>query len=73
MSKDKVEDLNKTYSLNFTKQELIIMFNVLVKQDYRIGDAALLYPAVRRIEALVAVDTNIQAPPEAPKEGPILQ
>ena len=54
-----IADLKKQYTLSFTKHELIVMFNVLVSKEYRLGDAQVIFPAVRKIEALVAVDSNI--------------
>ena len=65
------KDLNKEYTVSLTKQELIIIFNVLIANQYRVGDAVLLYPAIKKIEAIVAIDTNIQE--DAQKPGIITQ
>lgn len=73
-AKKEFEDLQKVFSLKFTKQELIGIFNVLLSREYKLGDGALLYPVVKRIESIIAVATNIPQPPEQPeeKEVPVL-
>ncbi len=55
----RLEDLTTEYTLKFTKQELIIIFNILVQTQWKIGDAHLMWDAVQRIQAIVAVDSNI--------------
>ncbi len=55
------EDMSKRYTLVFTKRELIILFNVLNAPDYKLGDAKVILPVADKIQALIAVDSNIKA------------
>lgn len=48
-----LETLDNQYTLKFSKKELIGIFNILVSTQYKIGDAMLIYPVVKRIEPIV--------------------
>lgn len=55
------EDMNKRYTLVFTKRELLILFNVLNTPDYKLGDAKAILPVADKIQAIIAVDSNMKA------------
>lgn len=40
-------------SLDFTKRDWLIIFNVLSRQEYRIGDAFLVAPILEKINPVV--------------------
>jgi len=40
-------------SLEFTKRDWLIIFNVLSRQEYRIGDAFLVAPILEKINPVV--------------------
>ena len=67
-------DYDKKFTLTFTKRELTIIFNVLVREDdgkpkkHYLGDAAVLLNLLPKIEPYVVVDSNI----EEPKTGEII-
>lgn len=52
-------DLQKKHTLVFTKQELIIIFNAIVKQSYPLGAAKAIIPVIDKIEPLVVQESNI--------------
>lgn len=54
-----IEDNKKVIPMQFTKGELIIIFNVLTRVDMRYGDALQIIPLVQKIEPYVAVASNI--------------
>jgi hypothetical protein len=45
--------LDVVSSLDFTKREWLIIFNVLSRQEYRLGDALLVMPIVDKIAPIV--------------------
>jgi hypothetical protein len=51
-----VEDTSMAtlHALTLTKQEWTIIFNVLVRTQYGLGDASLVAPIVGKIQPLVA-------------------
>lgn len=57
--------LDNKYTLTFTKAELIFIFNVLLSREYKLGDAAIGFPVIKRIEPLIVVDSNIENPDPA--------
>lgn len=56
--KDKT--LDNKYTITFTKAELTFIFNVLLAREYKLGDASIGWPVVKKIEPFVVVDTNIK-------------
>ena len=54
--------LTKDISMTLTKQEWIIIFNVLVRKEYLVGDAAVVSPIIHKIEPLVVptVDKDLK-------------
>lgn len=63
-----IDKLKNQYTLTFTKQELLIIFNILVSQQYKIGDAMFVLPIVKRIEPLV----TMPKPEDDPKANHVL-
>jgi hypothetical protein len=73
--------MTNEYTVTFTKQELICIFNALAFDDdgqprrYRLGDGAIMLPILKRLQPLAAIETNIpqeqqgkQPPPEELKK-----
>lgn len=62
-SKEEQEAYDKAMSaehtMAFQKKELIVIFNILTKIDMKYGDSLIIGPIIRKIEPIVAVDTNI--------------
>lgn len=51
--------LDNKYTITFTKQELIFLYNVVLSREYKIGDAVIGFTAIKKIEPFVVIDTNI--------------
>lgn len=51
--------MNVEHTMVFQKKELVVIFNILTKIDMKYGDSLIIGPIVRKLEPIVAVDTNI--------------
>lgn len=51
--------LLKPFSLTFTQQEWIVIYNVLTGISYKLGDSRVVLPIIDKIQGVCAVDTNI--------------
>lgn len=60
-------EMNKEFSLVFTKKELTVIFNILTSVNAKYGDFLAIKPIVDKVEPIVAVASNIP-----PKDDPIL-
>ncbi len=68
--------MDKEYVLGFTGKELTVVFNVLTKSKYSIGDAYLVRPIVEKISPMVIeaadMDVKEEMKKEDAKEGIVL-
>lgn len=48
------------HTLEFSKLELTIIFNLLVKAEYSLANARVLLPIIDKIEPIVVAETNIE-------------
>ena len=53
------ESLKEEHQVTFTKKELLIIFNLMTRMDFKYGDFVNIQPIVAKIEPIVAVETNI--------------
>lgn len=51
--------LNEEHQMTFTKKELLIIFNLMTRMDFKYGDFMNIKPIVDKIEPIVAVETNV--------------
>lgn len=58
------EVLNKEISITLARRQWIVIFNILVSQAYKLGDAKIVNEIVDKLQPEVAVDTNIKSPEE---------
>lgn len=45
--------LKQLHSITLTKSQWIVIFNVLIRQEYRLADAKLVQPIVNELEKVV--------------------
>lgn len=68
--KDKLNTrLNQEYSITLKQRQWIVIYNILVSQQYRLGDARIVNEICDEIQKVAAIDTNI---PLEEKEGVVL-
>lgn len=60
--------LNQEESITLKRRQWIVIFNILVSQQYRLGDAKIVNDIVDKLQSIVAVDSNIE-PKDEPEEG----
>lgn len=54
--------LDEVKTVEFTKRELILIHNIIVRQEYSLGDAMLFLPLVEKIRPLVQTETPAESP-----------
>lgn len=67
--------LDKIYSVEMKQRQWIVIYNVLVGQSYRLGDAKIINEICDRLQPVVVVASNIPPKKEEKKqdeEGVIL-
>ena len=52
------ESLNKEFTIKFTRRELTVLFNLMMRQEFRLPDARLILGIVDKIESPVVALTN---------------
>jgi hypothetical protein len=43
------QELNTVYSVNFSKRELLLINNLLIAKEWKLGDALLIFPILDKI------------------------
>jgi hypothetical protein len=46
-------ELSKTFSVNFTKRELLIVNNILLQKEFRVGDVLAILPILDKIRPFI--------------------
>ncbi len=71
-----MDNLTKTFTITLTKQELILIHNVLaVNEDgtpkkYRLGDGQIVLGILQKVAPLAAQDTNIPEEEQGKQPAP---
>lgn len=57
------EELSKIHSVDFSKRELIAVFNILTQISMKYADSLVLAPIVKKLEPIVTQASNITMRP----------
>lgn len=60
--------LNQNVSITLTRRQWVVLNNILVTLQYKLGDAKFILPIADEIMKVAAVDSNIE-PKDEPEEG----
>lgn len=57
------EELNKIHAVEFSKRELVAIFNILTQISMKYADSLVLNPIVKKLEPIVTQSSNIKMTP----------
>lgn len=52
--------LDQICPISLARRQWIVVYNILVSQNYRLGDARIVNEICDKLQPIVAVDTNIE-------------